>query len=208
MVAVLGSRRQAALHSARKRRRSLLSDANLFRTRRLPAGDTLALADQFPNTLAPVTFEGVLDFSAGSTSTVLSTGLLSLRTTAAGLSVVYGSFAPQTVTVSDQRRIRFNLAFRPGDAQVRLWLDSELVVASQFGLVFPLAWHAGGTLTYSDTAGADLIESLSVYALQRPRHFGEARAIVSGVTPDSDILYRAAIATFLTGSFPFLENPQ
>ena len=163
--------REIQRRQARRRRLGHLSDAELFRTREVAQGGSLALATEFPDTLAPVTFEGVLDFTTGSTGTFFDTGLLALSTVASGLRLSFGAFTPQDVTVGSTRRLRWNLAFRPGDAQVRLWIDSERVVAAELGTITPLAWHAGGTLTYLDAGGADLVSPLSAYALQRPRHF-------------------------------------
>lgn len=212
MVTLSVSRRSREIQRRQARRRRLghLSDAELFRTREVAQGGSLSLAAEFPDALAPVTFEGVFDFATGAAGTFFDTGLLSLSATTTGLRLAYGAFAPQDVTLGNGRRVRWNLAFRPGDAQVRLWIDSERVVAAELGTIAPLAWHANGTLTYLDAGGIDLVSPLSAYALQRPRHFGDAALVLPdpGVT-DNDILMRAAIATFLaTGSHPFVDNPD
>ena len=200
--------RQAALHYARERRRSLLSDARLFRVLELPMGGSADLSQTLTEKGSPITFGGVFDYTTGSSAVFLNTGALAFQSIPTGLRVTGAGGFKQDVVVSSGRRIRYNLAVRPGDAQVRLWLDSVCVVAAQFGTP-PFEWHANGTLTYADAAGVDLVSPLSLYGLQRPRHFDAARVVDPGSDAQDDILFRAAVATFFASSaHPFVDNPD
>ena len=203
------ARRQAALFYARERRRSLLSAARLFATLELPEGGTFDSSDL--DELAPITFEGVARYegAGGPGGTIFDTGLYSLVTTATGLELVGPGPTTVAVEIGVGRVFRWNLAMRPGDAQVRFWIDSELRVRTTMGTAVQ-AWHADGTVTYDDTPRVTVLSPLTVYHLQRPRHFDESLFEAPVVPPvtDNDILLRAAIATFLTGSFPFVDNPD
>ncbi len=207
-TAIGGARRQAALYHARERRRSLLSDAELFRNLELADGDAADLVPVFPDALAPITFAGMAEFNGGGAEDeiVLSTGPVELLTRSSGLRLTADGEAFD-ISLSPGQRFRWNLAVRPGDGQVRFWVDSERRVAAGLATA-PFSWHGAGTLTYDSRARLTARSPLSAYYQQRPRHFGDASiAIPPG--PDGDsILFRAAIATFLTGSFPFQDNPQ
>ena len=201
---IVRARAQAALYYARRRTRSCRSDAALFRTHTIDVGGALDAEHSFPSALVPVTFEGVVRLDGTTVTTILDTGAITLETTATGgLLIRSGSFV-QEVAVPVGREFRFDLAVRPGDAEVRLWLDADVAISTRFG-DGPLAWHDGTTVSYTDTAAVELLSPLSIYQAQRPRHFGEAEVVLPGGTEADDTLYRAAIATFLTDEVAFLD---
>lgn len=205
------ARRQAALYNSRRRRLSLLSDARLFSHMNLPEGDTLNLSVVFSEQITPICFEGVMRFTGGppgGPARLLDTGNPGIRIIPRNNDLQIVGNAGQffvNVPLGKPRTLRWNLAIRPGDAQVRFWVDSQLRVAAKFGNA-PFAWHSDGTLTYQTTNRATALSPMRIYYKQRPRHFGGAQIELAGPVGEQ-ILFRAAIATFLTGAFPFQDNP-
>tara|TARA_R110000851_G_scaffold120002_1_gene248087 strand:- start:27536 stop:28162 length:627 start_codon:yes stop_codon:yes gene_type:complete len=195
-------RRTSAYH-ARRRRLSLLSDAELARTLELAVGSTADLG-QLGRPDLPVTFEAVVDRDGAAVGPILTAGKMGLTNTVAGITFSFTGFPDKLIAISPGRRYRYNLAYRPGDAQARLWIDSDCVMALELGTV-PLDWHTGSGSMSGGTLAAGVVSPLSTYQCQRPRHFGDAREVAAPVEEDS-ILCRAAIATHLaTSAYPFTD---
>ena len=202
--------RVATHHYARRRRLSHRSVPALFRTFRLPEGGTVNAGTTFADENLEVTFAGVVRREGLGPHTFLTAGsVLALATNVAGgLSVQVGGFSAVTVpTFAVGRTFRFALAIRPNDAQVRLWVDSDRVLAAQFGTL-TLPWHDDGVISFADTASATMLDDLDVFYIQRPRHFGDANLILPDIGGVEDLLLRAARATFKLGHWPFMENPN
>ncbi len=114
----------------------------------------------------------------------------------------------QPYVIETGRVYRYDLAIRPNDAQVRLWIDSERLIAAQFG-TSQLPWHADGDITYDDTPSTTVLDKLDIFYHQRPRHFGDANVVLPDPSVGLEgILLRAAKATFKLGRWPFMGNPN
>ncbi len=207
----LDRRTRRAVHNIHRRRRlSHRALPALFQTHRVPEGGVVDAGDVFLDENLEVTFAGLVRREAAGPDSFLTIGtLLELGTTAGGgLSIRVGSFSAVTsLSVEIGRTFRFALAIRPGDAQVRIWVDSDRVLAAQFG-TSTLAWHDDGDLTFTDVPSATMLDDLDVYYIQRPRQFGDANLILTDPGAVNDLLLRAAKATFKLGRWPFMENPN
>lgn len=185
----------------------------------MPEGDTVDAGVVFADETLEVTFAGQLRRETMGADTFLAAGTtMELATNLTdGLSLRVGSFVAftqravggtlQPFVLEPGRTYRYALAIRPNDAQVRLWIDSERLIAAQFGtLVLP--WHDDGDISYTDTASTTVLDDLDVFYEQRPRHFGDANLILPDPGVGEDLLLRAAKATFKLGRWPFMGNPN
>lgn len=203
--------RMRRIHAARwkqrqRRRDSHRSYPDLLQTHNIGEGETLSTTDNFPSLLAPITFASRFRRLGSSNDVFLSSDLFELSNVAGGIRIDVGTFS-KTVAFADGRSAQFALAFRPGDAQVRLWIDSVCVAAATYSATAPSAWATvGNVVSYDNAGGVDLETRLDVFYCSRPIHFGLPRDDV--VSTFDDLLCRAALATFYTEVFPFVQKPD
>lgn len=206
------TRIQRALQISRRRRKdSHRGYPNLHQTHNIVPGASLPVSTNFPETDRPVTFKlrgnRTSDTAAGNILTMGNEGTIGMA--AGNLEVVTGGGVTDTFVGTyigaPRDHAEIVVAINPAAGLVMAWIDSQRVIA---GLVttFPFSWATTGNVLYTAPAGLATISNLDVFIGAVPRH----AIFISGVAPPitDETLLRAARATYQTGHWPFLDDPD
>lgn len=176
----------------------------LYRTLELPQGQSAN--DPFPDSLfsRPITFKTTVN-STGPAGNIFQFGThIGLDRVADGnfnLTIAEGI----TINLVDASRDVWVIVFsiRPGDGQIRFWNERKLLASRQNVSYANDEWGETGLML---VANAELLEPLSVYAAQIPRHFDGSH--VAETQPETDnLLLNATALHFMTGfPHPLLEG--
>ena len=202
----LRARRAIDIHH-RKRRDSHRGYPDLHQTHTIAVGGSFAVAASFSDTTRSVTFK----FRVNRTSPVADGKIVTLGNEGhigfdvGRLEVATGGSVFRAPFIGAPRNsAEVVVAIRPIDGQVRAWVDSDCVIASETFLS-AFSWALFGNIAYGSVGGATVLSDLDIFNLQLPRHFDEC-----GPIPDTrfcQLLFRAAIAANLsTSEVPFLGD--
>ena len=192
---------QAAYFHSRERRRSLAGVVEMFRTRFYAIPTTSVLATEFPSRDVLFTFKTAIRITTGASTGLLfelgdATTAIAAWVTDTTINFRAGNAAADdrgiatfdnTVALPTDLELDLVFAVRPGDGRVRIWGNgNELARGVAANGQLPAGWAASSNGAFAaaavgplpadvtvTTAPANLevIEPLSVYVGQVPRHF-------------------------------------
>ncbi len=192
---------QSVRFHSRERRRSLAGVPELFRTLSLAIPTASIPTGSFPDREAVFTFQTAiritggtpvgLIFEFGNATTAIAAWLndTDIQFRAGGVAAADRGLATFDNTVSLPLTLEMDLVFavRPGDGRVRIWANGgEIARDTASGGAFPAGWAADSAGAFAAAASGalpadvlqtgapsdfDVIQPMSVFAGQVPRHF-------------------------------------
>jgi len=195
-MAQFSRKTQAALYYARKRRRSLAASVRLHRTVNVPVDSSLPTPFTDSQLNRGVTFKTKIDLS-GPTGTLFSLGssVVVNRTTTSVIVTWRGNVIADVAQPMVDAEWDLVIALVPGIAQSRVWNQyGELARNQLTGPPFTTLADPGDVLQASSL----LLEGVSVYACQVPRHFHPVPQIEVVQIVDN-LLFNLTAAHFLPG---------
>lgn len=167
---------QAAFFHSRERRKSLAGVLKLYRTARFfgPTMATTLPVGSLNSFNSPVTFQTAVRVTGPApTGTIFEYGGLSLAVatstitlTASGQTATFDNVAP----IPDGIEIDLSFSIKPGDGKFRIWGNGNEIARLEVPPFANWATDAGGTFAQSPS-DYEVVEPLSVYLKQFPRHF-------------------------------------